>query len=229
MIKKIFIISLGGSLIAPREGIDTAFLKNFKKLILDEIKKGKKFFIIAGGGNTAREYQKAARQFNCAPTFELDWLGIHASRLNSRLLKILFYKEAYHEIIKNPTLKIKTNKKIIIGGGWKPGWSTDFVAVSFARTYGIKTVINLSNIDYAYDKDPKKFSDAQKIKKINWLNFRKIVGTKWLPGLSKPFDPIASQKAAGLNLRVIIMNGKKLNNLRNCLDGKNFKGTLILN
>ena len=40
--KKLFVISLGGSLINPGE-IDTKFLSDFKSLILQEIKKGNRF------------------------------------------------------------------------------------------------------------------------------------------------------------------------------------------
>ncbi len=49
------IISLGGSLIVP-DNIDTKFLKEFKELILEHVKKGKKFFIICGGGRICRKY-----------------------------------------------------------------------------------------------------------------------------------------------------------------------------
>jgi uridylate kinase len=34
-------------------------------------------------------------------------------------------------------------------------YSTDFDAVMLAKNFGAKKVINLSNIDYAYDKDHK--------------------------------------------------------------------------
>jgi uridylate kinase len=44
-----------------------------------------------------------------------------------------------------------------------------------------------------------------------------------------PFDPIASQKAKELGLHVIIINGKKFHNLKNCLNGKKFIGTTIKN
>lgn len=227
MKKNTFIISLGGSLIAPPKGINHVYLKKFRQLILSQIRKGNKFFIIAGGGTTAREYQKAAKKIMAVPPYDLDWLGIHSSRLNARLIKIIFHDHAHHEIIKNPTVRINSKNKILVGGGWKPGWSTDYVATMIAEHYKIKTVINLSNIDYAYDKDPKKFKTAKKIKDINWKNFRKVVGNKWEPGLSKPFDPIASRKAQSLNLQVVIMNGRKLNNLKNFLDGKKYNGTTI--
>ena len=98
----------------------------------------------------------------------------------------------------------------MVAGGWKPGWSTDYVASIIAQEYGVRTVINLSNIDYVYDSDPKKNKDAKKIAEIKWKEFRKIVGNKWKPGLNMPFDPIASQKGEQLGLEVAIMNGPYL-------------------
>ena len=62
---------------------------------------------------------------------------------------------------------------------------------------------------------------------ISWKEFRKIVGSKWDPGMNTPFDPVASALAEKLKLRVVVMNGKNLPNLKNFLIGKQFKGTVI--
>ena len=227
MTKQKFIISLGGSLVVPSAGIDWRFLKKFRALILEQTKRGKKFFIIAGGGTTCRQYNEAAKKIIAVSSDDLDWLGIYSSHLNARLLKAVFRQAAYAEIIKDPTIHFRTKKKIIIGGGWRPGWSTDFVATIIAQEYKVKTIINLSNVDYVYDKDPKKYKNVNKLKQLTWPEFRRIVGSKWSPGLNLPFDPIASQKGEELGLRVVIMNGKKLKNLKNFLAGKKFKGTVI--
>ena len=227
---KTYIISLGGSLIAPKKGIDIQFIKKFQKFVETQTKKNIKFFIITGGGFTCRYYQEAAKKIDKKISKkDLDWIGISSSKLNAMFIKTIFDKLAYEEIITNPEKKIKTNKKLIIASGWKPGWSTDYVATILAKNYKIKNIINLSNIDYAYTKDPQKFNDAQKIKEINWKNFRKIVGNKWTPGLSMPFDPIASKKCEELNIQVVIANGKKLKNLENILEAKKFQGTIIKN
>jgi uridylate kinase len=225
--KNTYIISLGGSLVVTPEGIDWKFLKRFRSLILKEIKKEKKFFIIVGGGTTCRRYNEAARQAAKVSQADLDWLGIYSGRLNARLLKTIFGPAAYPEIITDPTAPMSSQSKIIIGSGWKPGWSTDYVATVMAREHKVKTVINLSNIDYVYTCDPKKFKSAKPIKKMSWQHFRKLVGNKWNPGLHAPFDPVASILAEKLGLKVIVINGKKLNEMNKCLDGKNFKGTII--
>lgn len=228
MIKKnCVIVSLGGSLVVPAEGIDWKFLKAFRDVIIGKIKDGKSFFLITGGGMTCRHYIESASKIVKITSDDLDWLGIHATRLNAHLLRTVFRDVAHPEIIKNPTFHINSKRKLVVAGGWKPGWSTDYVAAMIAQEYEVPTVINLTNIDYAYDKDPKKFPNAKKLKSIGWKDFRRIVGNKWKPGLNMPFDPIASRKAERLGLEVVIMNGKKLQNFKNCLDGKKFNGSII--
>ncbi len=226
---KTYIISLGGSLIAPPAGIDSQFLKKFRSLILKHVRKGQEFFIVTGGGATCRNYNTAAKKVAEITAEDLDWLGIKVTKLNAYLLKIIFGDHAYSNIISDPSIQIHTNKKIMIGAGWQPGCSTDKIAVILARTNKIKTIINLSNIDYVYDKDPAKYKSAKKLTKVDWQQFQKIVGTKWSPGLNMPFDPVATRLAKQLGLEVVIMNGQKQKNLKNFLAGKKFQGTVIKN
>lgn len=220
------IISLGGSLIVPGE-IDVGFLKKFRKLILRQVKKGKRFIIIVGGGKVCRKYQAAAMKIVDVDAEDLDWLGIHTTRLNAHLLRTIFRDLAYPRVVKNPTEKLKAREPVIIASGWKPGCSTDYDAVLLAKNLGVKIIVNMTNIDYVHTKDPKKFRNAKPIKEISWKDFRKIVGDKWDPGLNAPFDPVASREAEKLCLKVIILNGKNLKNLENFFVGKNFRGTII--
>jgi uridylate kinase len=218
-------ISLGGSLIVPGE-IDIEFLKKFKELILS-LNKKKRFIIICGGGKTARNYQKAAKSVTKVTNDDLDWLGIHATRLNGHLMRTIFRDFSNSKMITNPLDEIEFNESILIAAGYKPGCSTDYDAVLLAKKFNVKTLINLSNTDYVYDKDPNKFKDAKIIKKINWKDYRKISGDKWDPGLNVPFDPVAAKEGEKIGLKVVIMNGKNIKNLDNFLNGKKFDGTII--
>jgi len=224
MSKKNIIVSLGGSLVAPNE-IDTTFLKVFKKVVIKQLD-NHRFFIFVGGGRICRNYQKAMIEFG-ADNNDQDLIGIDVSRLNARVVKQAFGELAFSEVITNPTKKITTRKDVVIAAGWKPGWSTDYCSVILAKNLGIKTIINITNIDYVYDKDPNKFSNSKPLKEINWKDFRKLVGSKWTPGLSAPFDPRASREADILKIKVIIINGKKLDRLENFLNNKPFIGTTI--
>lgn len=221
------VISLGGSLIIPDQ-IDTDFLKEFKELIILHVKQGKKFVIITGGGKLCRRYNDAASKISNLSNDDLDWLGIYATRFNAEFLKLILGNEYVEEkIILDPSLSVHFTKQIILGGGWKPGNSTDFCAVTIAKNIGAKRVINLSNTDYVYDSDPKANPNAKKIEKISWVEYRKLIPSEWNPGLSSPFDPIASKMAEENNIEVNIMNGKPIDNLRKSLDGEEFQGTKI--
>lgn len=228
----IIIVSLGGSLIVPEE-INADFVIKFKKAIEDEIVRGHRFVIITGGGKTARKYIQAAEAVGGIDNEEKDWLGVHATRMNAHFIKTVFKKYAHPRINKNPRTKedlmehFAKGEKIMVAAGWRPGWSTDYVAVILAERFGAKKLINLSNITYLCDKDPNKFSDAQKIDRISWVDFRKMVGDKWDPGMSAPFDPIASQLAQKNNLEVAIIGGQNLENMKNYIEGVDFEGSLI--
>ncbi|MFA6383059.1 MAG: UMP kinase [Parcubacteria group bacterium] len=227
--KKTVIISLGGSLIVPDE-IDWKFVKDFKKLIEKYIKKKCKFIIITGGGKICRKYQDAASKITQLTDDDRDWLGIHTTRLNAHFIRTVFRKYAHPRINKNPNdLEDFYNFKesILVAAGWKPGFSTDYDAILLAKYLGFTTVVNFSNIDYVYDKDPNKFKNVKKIENISWKDYRKMVGDKWDPGMNAPFDPIASKLAQEENIEVAIMNGINLENLENYLEGRKFKGTII--
>jgi len=224
--KERIVVSVGGSLIVP-DAVDSDFLKNFRTLILDKVQEGFSFSIVAGGGKTARNYQDAASAVMPISHNDLDWIGIHACRINAHLLRTIFSDTAHPHVIKNPTSDIATDKPILIGTGWKPGCSSDYVAVLMAKNLGARRLVNLSNIDYVYDGDPRKNKNARKIEKTTWAQFRKLIPEKWDPGLSSPFDPIAAKEAEAIGLEVAIINGTKLNEFSNYLDGKAFTGTTI--
>ncbi len=223
---KFIVISLGGALIIPDQ-IDVVFLKIFTDTIKDYVKQGYRFIIITGGGKLCRNFNETAIELNNPTKYDLDWLGIATTRLNALLIRIAFGDYAHETIIMDPEDIPQTKRPILVGGGWKPGNSSDLAAIYCANGANTNKVINLSNIDFVYDKDPRKFSDAIPIKNITWKDFRKLIPTNWQPGLSSPFDPIAALKAESMSLEVVIMNGKNIENLRNYLDGNDFIGTII--
>src|SRR5438128_1378415 len=121
-----YIVSLGGSLIVPDE-VDVNFLGQFKQLIEQRIKSGDKFVIITGGGRTSRRYSEAAKKLGDLDADDLDWLGIHSTRLNAHLMRTIFRKLAHPRIITNPTKPESAREPIIVAAGYRPGWSTDYV------------------------------------------------------------------------------------------------------
>ena len=221
------VLSLGGSLIAP-DSVDIGFLKEFHSLILNYVKEGKRVIIVTGGGSTSRKYQDAC--IKIAPETvksNLDWIGIAATKLNAHLVRSIFGELAHEEVLNNPKSHVETDKPILIGSGFLPGCSSDKDAVELAATYGAERVINLTNVDYVFDKNPKEFDDAKPFEKMSWSEFKEIFGTEWKPGLHSPFDPIAALEAEKTGVSVVIANGENLDNLKDILSGGDFKGTII--
>jgi len=235
--QKACIIALGGSLVVPtlsdKNGVDVLFLRRFRKFILAEIKKGRTIIIVVGGGKTARMYNRSAAKVVRMSKEDLDWIGIHATRLNAHLLRTIFVKTAHpvvidHDLSSADVEKLtKSRAKLFIASGWKPGWSTDYVASKLAVTFGIADIIDAGDIPYVYEEDPKKNGGAKPITELSWKEYRTIIPTLWTPGMAVPFDPIASRVAEKENLRVKILYGKDLRNMKKAIEGKPFQGSVI--
>lgn len=225
--EKKFIIALGGSVAFP-EKIDVGYLKKFYSFIKKEIKRKRKFIIICGGGYTTRKYQKAVAKITKVLEEDKDWIGIHTTRLNAHFLRTIFRKES-HPVVFDDRFKLKGfgRHSVIIGSGWRPGWSTDYVAVQIAADFKIGQVIILGKPDYVYTADFEKSKKARPIKKISWKDYLKIIPSRWTPGLHAPVDPIAARLAKKEKIKVMVADGKKLENLEKILDGQKFKGTTI--
>lgn len=224
-----FLVSVGGSLVVPDE-IDTGFVKRFHDVIVSRVRAGCSFVLVVGGGKTARRYIDAAGIAHAIEDDDKDWLGIHATRMNAHFLRTIFREWAFPKINTNPhhfEEFSQAREPIIVAGGWRPGFSTDYIAVVLAQSLGIDTVLNLSNIDGVYDKDPRRYSDARRVDSMAWREYRELVGDMWSPGMNTPFDPIASKHAEEIGCRVIVMNGADTDNLERYFSGGDFMGTTL--
>jgi uridylate kinase len=221
------VISLGGSLVVPDE-IDVHFIRAFHKLLNSFLKRGQRFILIVGGGRLARRYQHAAKEIVRLSPDDLDWLGIHSTRLNAHLLRTIFRHWAYPKLITSRRkINAKINAPVIVAAGFKPGSSTDYDAVLLAKAFGAKTILNLSNIDWVYSADPRIHPNAKRLTNLTWTQFRKMFGTHWDPGANVPFDPKASAWAKRWGMKVIITRGSDIANLAKHLRGLKARGTIV--
>jgi uridylate kinase len=227
LMQKDYIIAVGGSIICP-DKVNTEYLKALHAFIRGEIRDGKRFILVVGGGAPARTFQKAAAEVVDVPDEDKDWLGIHATRLNAHLLRTVFREEA-NPVIFEARGKITEfgSYPLIIGAGWRPGWSTDFVTVQIAVDFKNPQAIILGKPEFVYDKDNQAFPDAKPYVKMTWEEYMKLVPAKWSPGIHAPVDPVAAKLAQKEKLRVIVAGGKDLQNVKDILDGKDFRGTTI--
>ena len=223
------VLSVGGSIVAP-DGVDTAYVRNLASLLRGRLEANpdERFALVIGGGFAARAYQASMREILSAPSVStLDRIGIAATRLNATLVAEALGDLAPDTIVQDPSIPPESDRPILVAGGWKPGFSTDNVAVVFAETLGADTVVNLSNIRKVYTADPKVDPAAEPLDEVTWERLISIVGDEWVPGKNTPFDPVATRKAAELGMTVIAADGRDLSNLESILDGGSFEGTTI--
>jgi len=220
------VVALGGSIVHP-DGIDTAFLKKFKKFIAPFLRRGTKFVLVIGGGTLARRFQDAAHAVSRVADEDKDWLGIHATRLNAHLLRTVF-RETADPVIIDIRGKIKRLKyPVTIASGWRPGWSTDYVAMQIAADLGVREAIIAGKPAHVYSKDNARYADAKPFHEMSWREYRKLIPAKWKPGLHAPVDPVGAALGAREGIRAIIVDGRNLANFRALLRGEEFTGTII--
>ncbi len=223
---KTIVVALGGSVIYPDE-IDTAFIKKFKSFVVPYLRRGVKFVLVIGGGKLSRRFQEAAARVTRVTDEDKDWIGIHATRLNAHLLRTIF-RESADPVIVDAREKVKKLKyPITIASGWRPGWSTDYVAIRIAADLGVGEVVVAGKPAHVYDKDHAKYADAKPFHKLTWREYRRLIPRKWKPGLHAPVDPVGAALAAREGVKAIIADGRNLPNFRNLLNGKDFQGTII--
>lgn len=227
--KKIAVISLGGSLIVPKAGIDVQFLRRFRSFVFAHARNGWRFVIITGGGSICRHYQAVLRSVGVKDHIAHDWIGIYTTRTNAQLLRLLFGTRAAQDVMTKPK-DVHTGlfKKyaVIVAGGEKPGQTTDHVAVECAVRVGAERIVNLSNVDYIYTQDPKKYRGATKLHTLSWTAFQKLFPRRHMPGAHVPFDPVATRLARAHGLTVAFL-GPKLSNVKKFLEEKKANGTIV--
>ena len=170
--KKRIVIKLSGRIF----GMDNVkMLKDYASFLV-KISKICQPIIIAGGGNIARHYIAHARSSG-ADESTLDELGIEISRLNAKLLIYALKDKAYSH---PPTTLQEVRHAvddglIVVAGGLHPGQSTNGTAALIAEKINAEQFLNATDVDGVYDRDPNKFKNAKKFKRIELKNLRNML------------------------------------------------------
>ena len=218
------VVSLGGSLIVP-EKVQTGYLKRLKQFINQKTAAGFQFLFVCGGGKTAREYIDAGNRLDLSAA-ERDHLGIRSTLINAELVN--YYLKTGANVLTKPDFdSADFTKPVLLAGGWDPGYSSDYSAVLYATFLNTKTVINLTNVDHVYSKNPKTSDNAKPLKDLSWQDYLNLVGQSWNSGDHFPFDPFASKLAQKNHINVYIVKGTLLQEFDKILHNKSFKGTLL--
>jgi len=227
--KKIIVLSLGGSLIVPGK-IDDEFLRGFKKVLLKHTKKYK-FVVVCGGGSVARIYINGLGNQNIRNKDYLQsLLGVASTRINARFMTYFFGKEANKGIphdMKEVKSLLRKNSVVFCGAlRYAKNQTSDSTAAKLARYFNSE-FINLTNIKGLFDKNPRKYKNAKFIPEISHKDFLKMAkAIEFKPGQHFVLDQTAAKIIYKYKINTTIL-GSKLENLDNYLRDRHFVGTII--
>ena len=227
MKKRTIVISLGGSLIIPKE-IDHAFLEKFKTTLTQHYTRYK-FVVICGGGTIARKYisilQKQGKSLE-----QQSFAGIRATRMNAKFMSQFFGKKANDTLplsMKSVKDNLRKNNVVFCGAlRYAPNETSDSTSAKLANFFHTD-LINITNISGLYTSNPKTNPKAKFISKISWQKFeKKALKLKYKPGQHFVLDQHAATLIKKHKIKTYII-GPELTNLDKLLNNKKFRGTTI--
>ena len=220
------VISLGGSIISS-DGLNLQFMQKFVRTVT-EMDSTFRFGIVVGGGNLARTYISALRNYHVNDNI-LDEIGINATRMNALALSS-FLADSNSKIptTVNDAAEFSRIYRFTVMGGTEPGHTTDTVATLLAERINARILINATSVDGVYSDDPKKVPDSKKFQALSYdeaiaLALSKSVGA----GPNVFMDLTALNIAKRSNIRIYVINGLELGEYGKIMKTGKTGGTII--
>lgn len=214
------VVRIGGSVVASPP--DPVLMNKYVDLLRHLRDQEHKLVVVVGGGATARDFIKLAREMELNES-DQDDLAIAVSRLFAQLLAKRLGKLASAVI---PTsipqvVQMLHEEKIVVMGGLKPGMTTDAVAAMIAKRIRANLLVKATDQNGIYTKDPKKYADAEKISELKfddlWGLFEE---DKHRAGIHQILDPEAVRVLQRSKTRTIVVNGFRPENVLLAVQGK---------
>jgi uridylate kinase len=222
-------ISLGGSVLSRKEGYNIGYASEFCELVKRH--KGEKFLVCAGGGNLNRELL-AAVAGKIGNRAHLDELGIAVTRINALILKDLLCALGVdvNETIPTSLDQLKEMHKmhrVTVFGGLMEGITTDSDAVLGAELASSRTMINVGETPYVYDRNPKE-KGAKKLERLSYDELLSLArtGDRRAPRTNFIFDYVATLLAARSGIRLLFV-GAEIKDLEAALAGRAHGGSTV--
>jgi uridylate kinase len=220
------VVRIGGSVVGSP--LNAELISKYIDLLKELKNNGNEIVAVVGGGSLARDFISVATDLGLKEA-QRDWAAIHVSRLFAQLFLLQLGDVGCKTVpvSLDAAEACLLDGKIVIMGGLYPGMTTDSVAALIGERIHADLLIKGSNVDGIYTKDPKKYSDAEKLDKIKFDDLGKIFKMNiHKAGINQVIDPEAIKILQRCRLRTIIVDGYETKNLLAAVDGIRV-GTLI--
>jgi uridylate kinase len=202
------VIKYGGSLLFDDGTIRASRIDAMCDAIRTLVEEGHAIGLVVGGGATARSYIRGlAADYGQA---NKDLVAVMATRMNAMLfisrladLAAPYPPQTYDDMVRQ-----LREGKMIVSGGMQPGQSTNAVATLLCEAMGAGHLVNATDVDYLYDKDPQKFDDARPIEDATYAQLREIVTSSGKgAGQYELFDTVAVNNLERSHIQLHFVNG----------------------
>ena len=215
-------------MVSRKTGVNVSYIRRLAKLLKKYAGKHK-FIITVGGGYASRLYISSSRQIITNEAV-LDEIAIAITRINALIVKDLFSDMDVYPNVVTELGELKMANKansVVFLGGLLPGISTDAVATLTCEVSGSKTLINISEDAYIYDRPPEN-KNAKKLETVSHDRMIEVAAIRDTrrAGSNFVFDLVAAKLAKRGNIEVRFVNDD-MHQLELAIDGKMHKGTTV--
>ena len=206
-------------------GIDVSTVDRVAKEISQVCKLGIEICLVIGAGNIFRGLSGAAAGMDRASA---DYMGMLATVMNSlamqnslerlgfqtRIQSAISMTEVCETYTRRRAIRHMEKNRIVIfaAGTGNPYFTTDTAAALRASEMDCDAIFKGTKVDGIYDKDPIKYSEAIKLKKITY--------SEVLSKNLRVLDSSAVSLARDNNIPIIVFSIKENNGFLNILKGK---------
>jgi uridylate kinase len=220
------VIRIGGSVIASPPN-PLLIQKHFEVIRSLRIQ-GHELVVVVGGGLLARDFIKIAKDLGLTEQ-EQDEVAISVSKMFAQLLALklggLEWKLVPSSI--EEAVNMLGERGVVIMGGLKPGMTTDTVAALIASQINSDLIIKATDQDGIYTRDPRKYSDAEKLDELSLDALGKLLEEgKHKAGIHQIIDPEAIRILKEKRIKTVVINGFKPENIIAAVKGEKI-GTRI--
>lgn len=231
---KRILVKLSGEAIGQKDGrgIDSDKLEKVVDQIIEIFNSGVEVSIVIGAGNFWRGKYGADYMERTTS----DYMGMLATTLNAlalqdmieskgletRVMTAIEMKQVAEPYIRRKAVSHLENGKIVIFGCGigSPYFTTDSAAALRAIEIGADVILLAKNVDGVYNKDPKKYDDAVKYKKVTYMqSISEKLGV---------MDTTAITLCMENNIPILVFALNEKDSLKRVISGENV-GTIIEN
>jgi uridylate kinase len=220
------VVRVGGSVVASP--LNAPLIGKYVDLLKDLKLQGHEVVAVVGGGSLAREFIRVAAELGSEEA-QQDWAAIHVSRLLAQLFVLCLGEAGCGGVpvsVDEAEACLKQSK-IVVMGGLRPGMTTDSVAALIGERVQADLLVKGSNVDGIFTKDPKKFSDTEKLDTLKFEDLDRLLeADSHRAGINQILDPEAVKILQRSRLKTVVVNGYDAENVLAAVKGEQV-GTVI--